>query len=70
MAKKHRKGDTVHWKWGAGTAEATVQEAFERRVQRTFDGTKVVRNGSEDDPAYLLVQEDGAHVLKLHSELA
>jgi hypothetical protein len=70
MAKKHRKGDKVSWKWGNGTAEATVQESFTERVERTLNGSKIVRNGSEDDPAYLLEQDDGAQVLKLHSELS
>jgi hypothetical protein len=70
MTKKHAKGDSVSWKWGSGTAEATVQETFERRVQRTIKGSKIVKNGSEENPAYLVEQEDGATALKLHSELS
>jgi hypothetical protein len=38
-------------------------------VQRTFKGSKIVRNGSKDDPAYLVEQQDGAQALKLGSEL-
>jgi hypothetical protein len=70
MARKHAPGDHVSWKWGSGTADATVDEAFERRVQRTFKGTKVVKNGTKDNPAYVVSQEDGAKALKLHSELS
>jgi len=29
----------------------------------------VTKNGSDDCPAYLIEQEDGTEVLKLHSEL-
>ncbi|MGX6447150.1 DUF2945 domain-containing protein [Patulibacter sp. S7RM1-6] len=69
MPAKHRKGSTVSWTWGRSVAEGKVAETFERRVQRTIKGTKVVKNGSEGNPAYLLEQEDGGTVLKLHSEL-
>ena len=32
-------------------------------------GSKVSREASKDDPAYLIEQEDGDEVLKSHSEL-
>jgi hypothetical protein len=62
-------GETVRWKWGAGTAEGEVEERFERRVQRTLMGSKVVRRGSAETPALLIRQSNGARVLKLASEL-
>jgi hypothetical protein len=64
------KGQKVHWSWGSGSAEGTIADRFERRVQRTIKGTKVVRNGSKDNPALLIEQEDGGRVLKLGSELS
>jgi len=67
--KKYQKGTKVEWDWGNGTAEGEVTESFEREVERTLKGSKVKRNGSEDDPAYLIRQDDGDQVLKLHSEL-
>lgn len=69
MAKTHRVGTQVSWKWGTGTASATVRESFERRVQRTIKGSRIVKNGSAENPAYLVEQEDGSKALKLHSEL-
>ncbi|HEY0012531.1 MAG TPA: DUF2945 domain-containing protein [Allosphingosinicella sp.] len=63
-------GTEVSWKWGAGTAQGKVEERFERRVQRTIKGAKVVKNGSKENPAVLIVQEDGDKVLKLESELS
>ena len=63
------KGDRVTWSWGSGTAEGTVQETFTREVTRTLKGTEVTRNATEDEPAYLIEQEDGDRVLKSESEL-
>jgi len=69
MANKHSKGTNVRWKWGDSDASGQVWEAFTRRVTRTLKGTEVTKNGSDDCPAYLIKQEDGAEVLKLHSEV-
>ncbi|ANY20164.1 hypothetical protein A6F68_01651 [Tsuneonella dongtanensis] len=59
----------MRWQWGGGHAEGRVAERFERRVQRTLKGSKIVRNGSEENPAYLVEQDDGSKALKLGSEL-
>lgn len=62
-------GDHVKWKWGAHWAEGVVREMFTGRVERTIKGARIVRNGEVDNPAYLIVQANGAEVLKKHSEL-
>lgn len=67
---KFRNGQAVTWSWSGSTAEGKVEERFERPVQRTIKGSKIKRNGSPDDPAYLVRQEDGARALKLGSELS
>ncbi|GLZ40913.1 DUF2945 domain-containing protein [Actinokineospora sp. NBRC 105648] len=67
---KYRKGTGVKWKWGTGWASAKVVSAHEETVTRTLKGSEVTRHGSADDPAYVLEQDDGGHVLKLHSELS
>lgn len=59
----------VKWNWGDGTAKGQIQERFEREVTRTLKGNEVTRDGSEDNPAYLIKQDDGDEVLKLGSEL-
>lgn len=69
MSHAFRKGQRVRWNWGTGVGRGTVTERFDRHVERTLKGAKVSRNGSADDPAYLIVQEDGGEVLKLGSEL-
>lgn len=59
----------VQWSWGNGTAKGQIAERFEREVTRTLKGSEVTKNGSEDNPAYLIRQEDGDEVLKLGSEI-
>jgi hypothetical protein len=64
-----RKGTKVSWKWGRSTAEGKVAEVHKEKVSRKSKGETITRNGSEDDPAYVIEQEDGTTVLKLRSEL-
>lgn len=69
MTRHFSKGAKVSWIWGAHEAHGEVLEVFERKVSRTLKGTKVVRDGSAEEPAYLIKQADGYRVLKSHSEL-
>ena len=64
-----RKGDKVKWEWGNGTAEGEVTETFQKKVTRTIKGNEVTRDGSQDDKALMIEQEDGDRVLKLESEV-
>ncbi|WP_066480011.1 MULTISPECIES: DUF2945 domain-containing protein [unclassified Sphingomonas] len=70
MANSFKKGQAVTWHWGSGTAKGKVAERFDRRVQRTIKGSKIVKNGTKDNPAYLVEQEDGGRALKSGSELS
>ncbi len=70
MSNRYRKGASVTWNWGSGTAKGKIAERFERRVQRTLKGAKVVKNGTADNPAYLIEQDDRTTVLKRGSELS
>ena len=60
----------VKWEWGNGTAKGQIKERFERGVTRTLQGSEVTKDGDEDNPAYLIKQEDGDEVLKRGSEIA
>lgn len=66
---KFKEGDKVKWNWGGGTATGEIQSCFEQKVTRKIKGTEVIRNGSKDNPAYYIEQDDGDKVLKLESEL-
>ena len=65
-----RTNQHVKWNWGSGAATGQIEERFEREVTRTIEGSEVTRNGCEENPAYLIKQEDGDDVLKLGSELS
>jgi hypothetical protein len=60
----------VSWSWGNGTAAGTVVEVHHAKVTRTIKGSEITRNGTDDDPAYVIEQEDGSTVLKLRSEVS
>lgn len=64
-----RTGTTVSWAWGTSRAEGTVTEIHRETVSRTTKGQTVTRNGSRDNPAYVIEQDDGTVVLKLRSEV-
>ncbi len=64
-----RKGSTVSWSWGNGSAAGKVIAVHRDKVTRTIKGSEITRNGSDEDPAYEIEQQDGAKVLKLRSEV-
>ena len=70
MSNDFSKGDHVEWNWGNGTATGKVEEKFTSKVTRTIDGNEVTRNASDDEPAYMVSQEDGGRALKSGSELS
>jgi len=63
-------GDHVHWSWGRGEGHGRITARFDHRVERVIKGSRIVRNGSPDNPAYLIEMVDGREVLKLGSELS
>ncbi len=65
----YSKGDKVEWDWGNGTATGKVQKTYTQKVTRKLQGSEVTRNGSDDDPALYIEQDDGDGVLKLSSEV-
>ncbi len=70
MSYDHRIGSIVEWNWGSGTGSGKISERYTSKITRTIDGTEVTRNATEDDPAYLIEQDDGDIVLKSASELS
>jgi hypothetical protein len=64
-----REGTKVKWSWSGSTAEGKVKEVFHDDVSRTIKGNEVTRKASDDEPAYLIEQDDGDEVLKSSSEI-
>lgn len=67
--KQIKQGSLVSWDWGKGKAEGKVKSIHREEITKTIKGSKITRKGTEENPAYLLEQEDGTEVLKLRSEL-
>lgn len=64
-----RSGTRVRWSWGSSSAEGTVDEVHHESVTRTSKGQEITRHGSDDEPAYVISQDDGTVVLKLAGEV-
>ncbi len=62
-------GDKVKWNWGDGTGMGTVKQIYKEKVTKTIKGSEITRNASDDEPAYLIEQEDGDQVLKSVTEV-
>ncbi|MBO9532379.1 MAG: DUF2945 domain-containing protein [Solirubrobacteraceae bacterium] len=69
MSEQIRKGTEVEWRWASGSASGTVTAVHHTRIERTIKGSTIVRNGTDDNPALEIEQDDGTAVLKLRSEV-
>jgi hypothetical protein len=67
--EKFHAGTKVEWTWGKGTGSGKIAQSFTEDVERKIAGSTIKRKATVDEPAYLVEQEDGGHVLKSHSEL-
>lgn len=65
-----RKGSTVTWKYGTGTASGKIEEVHKESVTKKIKGSDITRNGTADNPAFVIVQENGDKVVKLQSEVS
>ena len=63
-----KKGDDVTWKYGKGKAEGTIDEVHTDDVEKTVQGTKVKRKGSEAEPA-LVLKQGNKKIVKSASEV-
>ncbi|MGI4850991.1 MAG: DUF2945 domain-containing protein [Janthinobacterium lividum] len=69
MSKIFEKGTKVVWNWGQGRGIGKVVDHFKDSVHKVLQGSEITRHGTDDNPAYLIEQDNGHQVLKLHSEL-
>ncbi len=64
-----REGTNVKWKWGNGYGMGKVQRTYKEKVSKIIKESKVTREGSDEDKALYIKQQDGDYVLKLESEV-
>lgn len=67
---KFKVGSKVQRKWVGRAIDGAVEEIFTTSVTRTIKGSKIVRHGSPEKPAYLVKSVAGNLALKLETELA
>ncbi len=67
---KFKKGSKVQWKWLGRNICGTVVESFTQPITREIKGKKIKRNGSKENPAYLVKSDAGNEALKLGTELS
>ena len=66
---KFKKSARVQWNWLGRSVKGKVLESFAKPVMRVIKGKEIKRNGSAENPAYLVISESGNRALKLGSEL-
>ena len=64
-----RQGSKVKWKWGSGTAKGKVKETYTKQITKTIKGTDVTRDGTTNNKALYIKQDEGEYVLKLENEV-
>ncbi|RJE80679.1 DUF2945 domain-containing protein [Paracoccus sp. JM45] len=64
-----REGTKVQWNWAGHTATGKISQIFREDVSKDINGSTIKRQASDDEPAYLIEQDDGAQVLKSRSEV-
>lgn len=67
---KFKVGAKIQWKWLGRAIQGVVKEVHLEPVTKTIKGKKIKRNGSGENPAYLVESSVGNLALKLHSELS
>ncbi len=67
--KYHATNTKVKWSWGNGEGKGKIREVHHETFSKKIKSSEVTRNGTDENPAYLIEQEDGDEVIKLHSEV-
>ena len=61
--------DSVAWTWGFGVTEGIVTHICPERTEIMSKGKRIVRNGTPENPALVIMHKSGNPVLKLQSEV-
>lgn len=62
-------GSDVGWPWGNSIATGVVIEIHKQRHEILTKGKRIVRNGTDDDPALVIRHDKGSLVIKLAHEV-
>lgn len=64
-----RVGSVVQWNWMGRKVKGTVKKIYTKPVAKVLRDFEFERNGSAENPAYLIKTTAGSDVLKGHAEL-
>lgn len=67
--KPYKVGAKVQWKWLGKAILGQVEAVYLEKATQLIKGKKIVRNGTPENPAYLVKSVAGNLALKLGSEL-
>ncbi len=67
--KSFKVGSDVEWKWLGRIISGEVVEVYYEPITKEIKSKKIKRNGSPENPAYLVKSEAGNLALKLGTEL-
>lgn len=67
--KNYNCGDSIQWKWMGRIVSGNVKEVYLKPVVKLIKSKTIKRNGSVENPAYLVESKAGNLALKLHTEL-
>lgn len=59
----------VQWKWMGSLVRGHIKEIYTTPVSKLIKGKNIKRNGSLENPAFLVLSTAGNYALKLGSEL-
>ena len=62
-------GTVVGWLWTSSLATGVVLEIHPNRYEIISKGKRIVRNGTQEDPALVIKHAKGSFVLKLSHEV-
>ena len=66
---KFKVGSKIQWSWLGRPIEGVVKEIYESPTVKVIKGKSIKRNGSPENPAYLVESKAGNTALKLQTEL-
>jgi len=69
MSGKLSKNSKVTWQWLGRPIHGVVKEVYDHKVTRNIKGSNITRNGTKENPAYLVESDAGNLALKLGTEL-
>ena len=69
MQKAFAKKSKVQWKYLGRAVEGFVVRVYREPITVALKGKRIKRNGSKENPAYLVESVSGNRALKLQSEL-